>query len=475
MPMLRILGLAILGAFVLGVLAGPGPARRGTFPGPNGRLAFALGGELSTINPDGSDKRLVIGRARGFVPTSPAWAPDGNRIAFQNSVGSTGGIWYVNADGTSPKRVTTDQNDREPAWSPDGRRLVFVRNVAGRDRLFVVNADGSGLTNVTPALTVSAEEPDWSPDGARIAFTDLGRIYIVNADGSGFRQLTGPESGNAAYPNWSPDGSRIAFASGPASIGAIRVVQPDGGGLGVLVPNLAEVWEVAWSPDGTKLAFAQDVGGPLQEELFTANADGSGVTRLNVDAGTNVDWGVLGAVPPPVAGVSVNVAPAGGVVLVRLRGSNRFVNLTSLRNVPVGSEFDVRRGQVRLVSAAGGRRTQTGTFSQGRAIVRQARVSVPVTELQLSGALSCPKRKTSGVAATKPPRTRHLWGNAKGRFRTRGKYASATVRGTNWLTEDRCDGTLIRVRTGRVEVTDQVTHRRIIVTTGRSYFAKAKR
>ena len=98
-----------------------------------------------------------------------------------------------------------------------------------------------------------------------------------------------------------------------------------------------------------------------------------------------------------------------------------------------------------------------------------------MTELQLSGALSCPKRKTSGAGATKPPRTRHLWGNAKGRFRTRGKYASATVRGTNWLTEDRCDGTLIRVRTGRVEVTDQVTHRRIIVTTGHSYFAKAKR
>ena len=68
----------------------------------------------------------------------------------------------------------------------------------------------------------------------------------------------------------------------------------------------------------------------------------------------------LGPPPVPVAGVSVNVAPAGGVVLVRLRGSNRFVNLTSLRNVPVGSEFDVRRGQVRLVSAAGGRRTQTG-------------------------------------------------------------------------------------------------------------------
>src|SRR5262245_54531352 len=108
MATLRILALAIVGALVLGVAAGPGPAKRSTFPGANGKLAFATGGELSTVNPDGSGKTLVIGRARGFVPTSPAWAPDGNRIAFQNSVGSTGGIWYVNADGSSPQRVTTD-------------------------------------------------------------------------------------------------------------------------------------------------------------------------------------------------------------------------------------------------------------------------------------------------------------------------------------------------------------------------------
>ena len=46
---------------------------------------------------------------------------------------------------------------------------------------------------------------------------------------------------------------------------------------------VGEVWELAWSPDGTKIGYISDVGGPFQEELFTVNADGSGVTRLNVD------------------------------------------------------------------------------------------------------------------------------------------------------------------------------------------------
>ena len=108
-------------------------------------------------------------------------------------------------------------------------------------------------------------------------------------------------------------------------------------------------------------------------------------------------------------------------------------------------------------------------------MVRQVRARVPVTTLQLSGPLVCPKRKPSAVGAKKPPRVRRLWGNAKGRFRTRGKYASATVRGTIWLTEDRCDGTLVRVRSGRVEVNDLVAKRRVVVRGGQSYLAKARR
>jgi hypothetical protein len=47
-----------------------------------------------------------------------------------------------------------------------------------------------------------------------------------------------------------------------------------------------------------------------------------------------------------------------------------------------------------------------------------------------------------------------LWGTAKGKFVTRGRYASAAVRGTVWHTVDRCDGTLVVVRRGVVDVRD---------------------
>jgi len=55
-----------------------------------------------------------------------------------------------------------------------------------------------------------------------------------------------------------------------------------------------------------------------------------------------------------------------------------------------------------------------------------------------------------------------------------GRYAAASVRGTVWLTSDTCALTLIRVRSGRVEVLDLVRHRRVTVTAGKSYTARPR-
>jgi dipeptidyl aminopeptidase/acylaminoacyl peptidase len=455
----------------LGLLADAGPARQTTFPGPNGQLAYTLS-QLYVVNPDGSGKRAVTTStpAKPVRATAPAWSPDGSRIAFANTVGTTvgGGIWIINSDGTGGTRVpSTEQNDRSPTWSPDGRRIAFVRAAGRFNSLFVVNTDGTGLRQVTTDIT--ADDPEWSPDGTRFAFGGGpgSDVWVANADGSGRRNLTANEVSNAGDPSWSPDGSRIAYAV----LNAVRVVPAAGGASSQLVGGLREVWEVSWSPDGNQIAFVNDRGGPLQEELYVANADGSNARPINVDTEASVDWGR--ASTAPVVGVSVNIAPVSGTVLVRVRGTQKFVSLAQLRNVPVGSELDTTRGRVRLVSAAGKKKTQTGVFYSGRAVVRQNKAKTPVTTLQVSGPLNCSKRSFATTA--KPKKKRRLWGNAKGRFATKGGFSTASVRGTVWLTEDSCDGTLVRVVRGRVEVLDRVLHRRVIVTTGHSYFARAHR
>jgi hypothetical protein len=70
---------------------------------------------------------------------------------------------------------------------------------------------------------------------------------------------------------------------------------------------------------------------------------------------------------------------------------------------------------------------------------------------------------------------RRLWGSGTGAFRTRGRYAAAVVRGTVWLVQDFCDGTLTRVAQGSVSVRDFVRHRTVTVVAGRRYFARARR
>jgi hypothetical protein len=98
----------------------------------------------------------------------------------------------------------------------------------------------------------------------------------------------------------------------------------------------------------------------------------------------------------------------------------------------------------------------------------------PVVELRLTaGDFSvCPKRKKSGAVRVAATTVRQLWGNGTGSFRTRGRYAAATVRGTNWLTADRCDGTQVRVVQGVLQVQDLPRRRQVTVRAGGSYLAR---
>ncbi|HET7427487.1 MAG TPA: hypothetical protein VFJ50_10620, partial [Gemmatimonadales bacterium] len=185
--------------------------------------------------------------------------------------------------------------------------------------------------------------------------------------------------------------------------------------------------------------------------------------------------------PPPVLFRSVNVLPVSGTVKVKLPGASRFVLIQQATSVPVGTVVDVTHGVVQLVSARNAKGgTQTGTFYGGRFKIVQLRGNPPITELVLVGGnFKVCRARAAGLALaarTQSKRViRHLWGNATGAFRTKGRYASATVRGTKWLTADRCDGTLIRVATGAVTVRDLVKRRSLVLRGRHKYLARTPR
>jgi ferric-dicitrate binding protein FerR (iron transport regulator) len=159
-------------------------------------------------------------------------------------------------------------------------------------------------------------------------------------------------------------------------------------------------------------------------------------------------------------------------VLVKLPGAKRFVPLSAAGSVPLGASVDVRRGRIKLSSVPSAKgRAQTVQLYSG-----QFKVTQPgkITQFTLNGPLArCPRGKAA-VAAAKKPKTRRLWGDGKGSFRTRGRYSAATVRGTRWLVQDSCAGTLTRVVRGVVSVRDEVRHKTITLRAGKRYLARAR-
>jgi hypothetical protein len=148
--------------------------------------------------------------------------------------------------------------------------------------------------------------------------------------------------------------------------------------------------------------------------------------------------------------------------------------LTDDVQVPVGTTLDTLKGRVSITAASdlkGG--TNKSWFYSGVFKVTQALAAKPVTELRLSQPISCTGKKAS--AAAKKPKTRKLWGDGSGSFRTRGSFSSATVRGTKWVVIDRCDGTLTRVARGVVTVRDFVKRKTVIVRAGKQYLARKKK
>ena len=172
--------------------------------------------------------------------------------------------------------------------------------------------------------------------------------------------------------------------------------------------------------------------------------------------------------PPPEAGEEINAVPKSGTVRVRVRGSNRFVELEEGQQIPVGSVIDTTKGRV-TIEAAG---NQSADFYDGIFRLSQGKGAKPLTTLTLVEKLTCARAGNASAAAKK--KKRRLWGDGNGKFRTNGKHSAATVVGTRWLVEDRCTSTLTRVARGRVSVRDFVKKETVTVRAGKKYVARAR-
>jgi hypothetical protein len=167
------------------------------------------------------------------------------------------------------------------------------------------------------------------------------------------------------------------------------------------------------------------------------------------------------------------VTVVSGTVLIQVPASRKFVQLRTGDVIPIGSVVDATKGRVRITIALPNGTLQSTDFFQGIFKVTQAKTGLATMVLGGGSFKSCPRGARSGSVAAKPKVIRQLWGAGAGQFRTKGRFATAAIRGTTWDTVDRCDGTLIKVTKGRILVTDLKTKKKITLKAGKSYLAKA--
>jgi len=174
----------------------------------------------------------------------------------------------------------------------------------------------------------------------------------------------------------------------------------------------------------------------------------------------------------PESGSSMGVKSS-GKVMVKLPGADSAKPLDGSQTIPMDSLVDARNGKVELTTAVDAQgHTQTATFWGASFRVHQRH---GYTEIRLAGRRpSCPAAGSAQIARRKKPKTHSLWAHDNhGRYRTRGQNSVATVRGTTWVTQERCDGTLTRVIHGAVVVKDRHTRGKVVVRAGHRFLARS--
>src|SRR5438270_7419587 len=167
--------------------------------------------------------RMVTFPRFGGTNATPAWSPDGTKLAFASSMRGAMEIYVADSSGTAPKRITTTRGpDVSPVWNPKtGAQIAFVSGRSGLPQIYIMDADGSNVQRMTDQGY--AVSPSWSPNGQFLAFAwrrNYGPgapggwdIYVMDIASKQFIQLT-HDAGNNDFPTWSPDGRHIAFQRG---------------------------------------------------------------------------------------------------------------------------------------------------------------------------------------------------------------------------------------------------------------------
>jgi hypothetical protein len=428
-----------------------------------------------------------------YARVTGGMAANGGGIA---NVGGTLTLFQSLVDNNTATNLGGGVLTRDGTGSPtfDAYNSTIGLNAAGNGGGLAVStsANNTSLVGVTLARN-AASNPDGGAGGVLLATPssdiDVDASLVasntsVNCGGPGsLFENTGGSREDGTSCGFSAPGSGVSVstalvnAGGDTDVFTIPASPPTGGAKNAVAPcPLPYDQRLAPRPASACDAGAFQEGAeapPISDGAYPEPPPPGGGGTQPTPTPTPVAPQVTPTPPPiptPVAKQTVVVRELSGSIRIRVRGTNKFVDFDATKGIPLGSEIDTRKGVVELTSVSKpGAPPEKAKFHDGIFKVTQ---SGGITVLTLTERLA-PCSKKARSAATKP-KTRRLWGDGKGKFRTSGKYAAATVRGTEWLVQDTCAGTLVRVKQGTVTVRDTVRKKNILLRAPKKYLAKPK-
>jgi TolB protein len=238
---------------------------------------------LEVADSDGYNPRPVLVSAQPLM--SPAWAPDGNRLAYVSFESGAPAIYIQDINAGTRELISRSPGlNGAPAWSPDGRQLALVLSKDGSPNIYVMDLGSRGLRRVTRSLAIDTE-PVWTPDGRSIIFTsDRGskpQIYRINLSSGETQRLTFEGDYNAR-PAISPNGKYLALVNRNGKGFNIAVMDLSSGAMQVLT-EAGRDESPSFAPNGSMIIYATKEG--TKGFLSVVSVDGRVRQRLVLEGG----------------------------------------------------------------------------------------------------------------------------------------------------------------------------------------------